>query len=248
MPRKWGAGCALRPEEQWLTIYSNRTQFTFLEEAKTRFKYIEGGLRIDEENKLSLQHVEGIYASAEALFYLYPLGGIVDSLQAHAHKVVAHNIYSPLVINEALTLRKHLLNHERNCNILCVHVRLEDSAERNAIWAQYVTYIDKYVSTTSKFGFNVSLFIITNGTPNEKDQMRKVYPKATVGCTSDIISECADPLLAISIEQETCSMADEFYGSSYSTFTFLIATLRAGKLSDPGYIVEINGNLTKRWI
>jgi hypothetical protein len=127
----------------------------------------------------------------------------------------------------------------RHVPLLCVHVRLEDVAYLTAKWTQYIPHINEFMErhqSNSSHTVDARVLIITNGNGNEKAQMKIDFPSAVLGCVG-VVHGCdgdfKNPIYS-AIEQETCSMADEFIGSITSSFTYLIAMKRAHRGVYPG--------------
>ena len=64
--------------------------------------------------------------------------------------------------------------------------------------------------------------------------MKENVPSAVVG-SSGLMDECDGSEYHSAIEQEACSMADEYIGSVTSTFSYLIALKRAHRGLYPGF-------------
>jgi GDP-fucose protein O-fucosyltransferase len=266
-PQDWGPGCAVRPDKHIFHffplnstvvsigsntyMYLSDSSYNFTNHASTHLTPVfnDDGKSFIQSNSSNTEAIDacvsniGILSEPEPMFYLF------DAWYLSSNSFLAVP-YSPHVLGLASKFYSHIMRDSYSTQsgpLLCVHVRLEDLADETANWSSYIPHINAFIdrhklpSSRSK---ESRILIITNGDENEQGQMKSDFPSAILGCFG-LLKEChgdmGDPIYS-AIEQETCSMADEFIGSWKSSFTYLIAMKRAHRGVHPGHRVDPSSN------
>uniref|UniRef100_A0A7S1K2X9 Uncharacterized protein n=1 Tax=Vitrella brassicaformis TaxID=1169539 RepID=A0A7S1K2X9_9ALVE len=143
--------------------------------------------------------------------------------------------YRQWVKKAAMALLSHVKpNNDPASPILVAHIRRADwtKYEKGAKLDNHLGQID--AALQGETGVRIRrLLIITDANRSERNKIRRRFPKSTQGCSSRLVDQCRDALSKLAVEQQAGAMSDFFIGTSGSTFTGRIISMRLALYNKP---------------
>eukprot|EP00271_Cylindrocystis_brebissonii_P003806 TRINITY_DN1504_c0_g2_i1.p1 TRINITY_DN1504_c0_g2~~TRINITY_DN1504_c0_g2_i1.p1 ORF type:complete len:542 (-),score=14.32 TRINITY_DN1504_c0_g2_i1:19-1644(-) len=109
-------------------------------------------------------------------------------------------------------------------HILCMHIRQTDLKHLygNPPLSKLIALAEDYLSK----GVVKQVLIVTDANVDERTEILSHIPGAKLGCDGEMTPHCANPMMAVAVEQQMCSFTGVFVGWLRSTFTQIIVRKR----------------------
>eukprot|EP00271_Cylindrocystis_brebissonii_P003805 TRINITY_DN1504_c0_g1_i1.p1 TRINITY_DN1504_c0_g1~~TRINITY_DN1504_c0_g1_i1.p1 ORF type:complete len:552 (-),score=11.13 TRINITY_DN1504_c0_g1_i1:272-1927(-) len=109
-------------------------------------------------------------------------------------------------------------------HILCMHIRRTDLKHLygNPPLPDLIALAEDYLSK----GVVRQVLIVTDANEDERTEILSHIPGAKLGCDGEMTPHCANPMMAVAVEQQMCSFTGVFVGWLRSTVTQIIVRKR----------------------
>ena len=157
------------------------------------------------------------------------LPGLSEAFKSQSNKTQhIHLTFAKSIWDKANQIHRWLVSRSKSSNnsTLAIHIRRGDLAKKMNLTV-FLTSA-KAFSSKNKI-VSERIFIATDAEKAELEIIRQTFQHAQIGCPVKVSADCKKQHFDIVIEQAVASLTTNFIGSSASSFTGVINTMRMAK-------------------